>query len=368
MPLLFAYRRWWCAIFLAVLLLPTIGLFTPDLPAPLRTARAVPPLWWARATERLDPYINDNYGLRGLFMSAHASYGRAIKSTRQRPVLLGQNGQMFYTGEGALEQSLGRLFRKGQMDALVRVTDAMRAELDRRGIRFGVVSPPNAQTVLADQMPDWAQSEQRHPTEYDFAATTLAAHGTPFVDLRPILKAARADGPVYLKTDTHWNTRGAVLGFNAAMQAAGRDDLKVDPASALGPLQKAPSGDLARYLGESNATGDLDYPREGPMRDQPGLTPLPGIMPPSPPNDPFESYAYATGHAGPRILVIGDSFSQHFWPGLLASRASAFAWTHHRNCRFDFGVIDRFKPDVVIYAPVERGLPCTGTPAGLTLN
>ncbi len=367
MPLLLAYRRWWCLVFLGLLLLPTIGLVTPDLPAPLRAARAVPPLWWERATERLDPYINNNYGLRGVFMAAHAAYGRAMKSTRERPVLVGQDGQLFYTGEGALDQSLGRLFRTGQMDMLVRVTERMRQELDKAGIRFGVVSPPNAQSVIGDLMPEWAQAEQRHPTEYDFAAKSLTANGISFVDLRPILKEARAGGPVYQKTDTHWNSRGAVLGFNAAMRAVGRDDLQIDPAAALGAPVAKETGDLARYLGESSDTGDTDLALKGPMIVPADLKPITGLFPPPVPGDPFDSYAFETGHPGPRILIIGDSFSQRFWPGLLAARSSAFAWTHHRNCRFDWGIIGRFKPDLVVYAPVERGLPCVGTPAGLSV-
>ncbi|WP_029005128.1 alginate O-acetyltransferase AlgX-related protein [Azorhizobium doebereinerae] len=368
MPLLFAYRRWWCAVFFAVLLLPTIGLFTPDLPAPLRTVRAVPPLWWARATERLDPYINDNYGLRGLIMAANASFDRMVQSTGKRPVLIGSDGQLFYTGEGALDQTLGRVFRRGQMEALTRVAARMRDVLGKDGVKLVVLSPPNAQTVLSDHLPDWALSERRTPTEYDFAAETLPEQGVTFVDLRPVMTAALAGGPVYRKTDTHWNSRGALLAFNAAMDAAGLPDLRVDPAQALGPLQKVPTGDLSRFLGESKASGDVDFPPRGAMLPQPGLKPILGVMPPSPPNDPFESYAYDTGHAGPRILVIGDSFTQHFWPGLLASRTSAFAWTHHRNCRFSWSAVERFKPDIVIYVPVERSLPCTGTPAGLAMD
>ncbi len=67
------------------------------------------------------------------------------------------------------------------------------------------------------------------------------------------------DGPVYLRTDSHWNQKGAVLAFNAAMEAAGRPDLVVPLAEAIGPLQPHPTGDLARYLGEASPRGDRDY-------------------------------------------------------------------------------------------------------------
>lgn len=368
MPLLFAYRRWWCFAFIGLLLLPTLGLVMPDLKAPIRTVQTVPPAWWIQATERLDPYINNNYGFRGLFMGAHAAYSKFMKSTRERPVLIGQKGQIFYTGEKALDQSLGRIFRTDQVERLVHVTDRMRDVLKARGITFAMVVPPNGQSVMPDLLPAWAQSEQKRPTEYDSVAATLPARGTAFADLRPELTAAREEGPVYRRTDTHWNNRGAVLGFNAAMRAAGRPELQVPESEALGPLTPTATGDLARYLGETSDTGDLDYPPKGPMVQPANLKPLPGLMPATRGNDPFEGYAYETGHPGPRILVIGDSFSQSFWPGLLARNASAFGWTHHRNCRFEWSVIDRFKPDIVIYAPVERAITCLGSPAGLDMK
>lgn len=365
MPLLMSFRRWWCVVFLALLSLPTIGLFTKDVSAPVRMTIAAPVGWWIRAAEHLDPFINDNYGMRGAFMSAHAAYRRFLKTTPNRPVLVGKNERLFFTAEQTLDQSLGRVFRKARLERLVEMTTRMREALAAKGAQLVVMVPPNGQTVYADQLPDWAIREQRHPTEYDFLAKALPEAGTKFVDLRAPLEAARADGEVYFRTDTHWNQRGALIGFNAAMAAAGREDLAVSPADALGPLQERPIGDLSRLMGETSPKGDFNYEQKGPAIKPADLKPILGVMPPSPPKDPFEPYAYETGHAGPRILVIGDSFTQYFWPGLLASRSSAFGWMHHRNCTFDWTAVERFKPDLVIYAPVERSMLCNGWPAGL---
>jgi hypothetical protein len=61
-------------------------------------------------------------------------------------------------------------------------------------------------------------------------------------------------------------------------------------------------------------------------------------------------------------MLIGDSYTQHFWDGYLAQGASAFAWMHHRSCRFDLNAVERFKPDILIFAPSERFMPCKGAP------
>ncbi|MFG1414192.1 hypothetical protein V5G24_24160 [Xanthobacter sp. VTT E-85241] len=364
MSLLLAYRRWWCFFFMAVLTLPTLGLVLPDLPGPVRLMTTPQERWWVHATERLDPFINGRYGFRGLIMAGNATYLRAMKSTRERPVLLGEGGQMFFTGEQTLEQSLGRLFRIKPMTELADTLSRLDALLKARGAKLVVSSPPNAATVLPEKLPAWARGQMTHPTELDFLTEQMEKRGIAYVDLRPILIAAKAQGPVFRRTDTHWNQRSSVLAFNAMMAAAGRPDLEIAPESAIGPLQDAPSGDLARYLGEANPTGDKDY-GEIASNPKPVLTPLKGLMPERPADDPFQPYAYATGHAGPSILVIGDSFSQHYWPRLLERVASRFAWMHHSACKFEWPAVERFKPDLVIYMVTERSLPCRGQPIGM---
>ncbi|GGF85200.1 hypothetical protein GCM10007301_51390 [Azorhizobium oxalatiphilum] len=367
MALLLSFRRWWCVVFVGLLLLPTIGLFTPDLPAPARMNNVVPNGWWVRAAEKLDPFINDNYGLRGTLMTGHAAYGRAFQVSRDRPVLIGRHERMFYTAEQTLDQTLGRVLRKPQLEQMVSVTARMREEVAKWGGKLVVAIPPNSQTIYGEDLPDWTERERRRPTEYDFIAEAMPKAGVPFVDMRPALTAAKSGGAVYFRTDTHWNRRGALIGFNAVMAAAGYPQLEVPEADALGPVFRMATGDLSRFLGETNPTGDTDYEWKPAMIKPDTLKPITGVMPASPPNDPFEPYAYETGHAGPRVLVVGDSFTQHFWPGLLAHGTSAFGWMHHRSCKFDFSAVERFKPNLLIYIPVERSMPCAGTPAHLDM-
>ncbi len=364
MPLLLAYRRWWLALFAAILALPTLGLVLPDLPGPVRPVTKVEATWWVRATERLDPFINAHFGFRGAVMAANASYARATHSTRARPVLIGDGGQLYFTGDQTLEQSLGLLVRAKPIADFIDVLTRLKARLEAKGITLVVAVPPNGATMLPGRLPGWARPQMRHPTELDIVSERLPQNGITFVDLRPILEAAKAGGgQIYRRTDTHWTQLGAVLAFNAVMAAAGRPELAIPLEEANGPLVPTATGDLSRILGESKATGDSDY--EERLKVPPGLTPLKGLVPERPDSDPFQPYAYSTGHSGPAILVIGDSFTQNFWPRLLAARTSRFGWMHHSSCKFEADAIDRFKPDIVVYMPTERSLPCKGQPSGM---
>ncbi|WP_454916975.1 alginate O-acetyltransferase AlgX-related protein [Xanthobacter sediminis] len=358
MPLLMSFRRYWAIFVVAVLCLPTIGFLAPDLPAPLRSVVAPEARWWTHAATRLDPYINNAFGFRGAVLAAHAQYGRWIGSGKLR-VLKGEDGALFIKEDQALEQSLGQMLRPQAVAAAADTAARLEQMVEAWGGRFLVMSPPNAQTVNFDLLPAYARALKHTPTEYDLFTADLKARGVPFLDLRPLMADAKTDGPVYRRIDTHWNERGALLAFNAAMDALGRPDLKADPAEALGAPVVRTEGDLVRMAGLTKPEKpDIGYQIKGPMAAQPGLKPLTGVIAPVGPRDPFVPQAFETGHAGPRIMVIGDSFTQGYWKGLLASRASAYAWIHHRRCRFDFADVERFKPDILIYAPTERMIPC----------
>jgi len=362
MPLLLAFRRWWAVVFVGLLSLFTLGIVLPDLPAPLRTTIAPEAQWWENAAKRLDPYINDSFPFRGVVLAAHSAYGRWTGGGYSKRVLRGENA-LFLKEDFAVEQSIGQLVRPDDIANLGEVMADLQRTLAANGTRLVMVVPPNGPTTHFALLPDYVRALARSPTEYDLAAAELKRRGVPFVDLRPIFAEAMKSGPVHWRYDTHWNERGALLAFNAALAAAGRPDLQIDPAKALYPPEKWDGGDLLRLIGETKPkVQDLRYPMREIIQTPKTLTPLPGVMRPVSARDPFPPQAFSTGHEGPRIMVAGDSFTQHLWTGMLAHVSSAFAWTPHRGCRFDLGAVERFKPDIFIYAPTERNMRCKGVP------
>src|SRR6185437_10850488 len=107
----------------------------------------------------------------------------------------------------------------------------------------------------------WARNPGRK-TEYDLFLSDLAERGVKAVDLRPALKAARSQGKVYLRHDSHWTPRGAIAGYNAVIEADGHPDWRVDPATALGPPTLVKGGDLAPRgrAGPSDRNGRAPHP------------------------------------------------------------------------------------------------------------
>lgn len=368
MPLLLRLRRWLALFFFAVLCLPMLGLLLMDLPAPERATLAPAARWWKNASRHLDPYINDTFGFRGAVLAAHQRYLDFIGSPPSTRVLEGEDGRLFLRDNLTLEQSLGQIVRHGAIADFVAVMTSLEAQMTALGGRFVALIAPNAQTVMREHLPAYARYRVKTPTEYDLIDQRLRAEGVPFVDLRPLFEQAKKAGPIYYRYDTHWNELGALIAFNAAMAAAGRPDLAFRPEDALGPIAVRPGGDLLRLAGiEQPSPPDIHYQWKAPIADPPDLTPLaPSIVGEGHPI--FPSRGFETGHGGPRILVVGDSFTHRYWFGLLAARSSAFAWAHHQGCFFERGLIERFRPDILVYATAERFFPCDASLSAAGVN
>ena len=87
----------------------------------------------------------------------------------------------------------------------------------------------------------------------------LRRRGIATIDLKATFAAMPDVENLYLRTDTHWRRRAALLAYNMATRAIGHAEWTLDPATSLAPLAPAPAGDLARFLGMTDFYADADY-------------------------------------------------------------------------------------------------------------
>ena len=342
----------------AFLLLATplvVGLVRPDSAASvLKEGRRLAPAprapadlaGWLALPAAVDAYLQDHFGLRQALIRAHTDLTKPLLGLGNDSVLVGRDGRMFYLGEEAVRQSAGLVVRDQRIANSVALIAAMRDDLARRNIRFLVAAPPNASTVYPDDLPDWARNRGRR-TEYDLFVDGLAARGVRTVDLRPVMAAARSGGPVYYRYDTHWTPRGALMAFNAVVEADGHPDWRLDPETALRPPSPRKGGDLARLLGRPEGLTEEAEELALPTGEKTLLT-----------ADPYGDYLQSSGRPGPTVMIVGDSFTgAHFEPMLL-EHVGRVVWLSSQHCGFDWSAIDRFRPDEVWFMPNERFLVC----------
>jgi len=356
--MLFRHRRFFAVLVFLLLATPLVwGMVLPDSPDLVyKEGRRLSPrpgaptalAGWVALPGEVDAYLRDRFGLRHAMIKLHKDLTHPVLLKVNTAALIGRDGRMFYQGNEMVRQSAGIVLRDQRVAESVDMLVAMRNALAKRGIGFLVTVPPNSSTIYQDDLPIWAQAQGRK-TEYDLFLEDLAARGVKAVDLRPAMNAVRSEGEeAYLLYDAHWTARGALAGFNAVVEADGRPEWRIDPGTALGPLEERKGGDVARILGVQDdvneVTETLALPSPG--KDE-ALS-----------QDVMPDHVITTGKPGPTVMVIGDSFTAGYFPLMLSQHTGRAIWIHHRQCGFDWKLIDRFHPDEVWWAPTERFLVC----------
>jgi alginate O-acetyltransferase complex protein AlgJ len=352
------YRRYLAAAVFLLLATPLAwGLVSQDDPQLIyKEGRRLAPVpdpptslaGLADLPREVDAYLSDHFGLRHAMIKLHRDLSHPLVIRVNTAAMIGRDGRMFYQGDEMVRQSAGLILRDARVAEAADLAQAMRDVLEKQGVRFLVLIPPNASTIYQDDLPDWAQRKGRK-TEYDLFLEDLAARGVKAVDLRPALGGVRDEGKeAYRMTDAHWTPRGAIAGYDAVVEADGHPDWRIDPTTALGPPQEWKGGDVARILGVqdevSEMVEDFVLPQVGQdhaLSDR--------LMP---------DHIITTGNAGPTVVVIGDSFTANYFPLLLSQHVGRAVWMQHQRCAFDWSQVESFHPDEVWYAPTERFLVC----------
>ncbi len=351
------HRRVWLALALPFIWLPMIvgALQTPSGPDEPVLQRPYSTADWIAMPRTVDAWLQARFGFREALLDVNARLRYALRSPTTDRVVFGHDGWLFLSDDAVFQQSMGLRMRIPLVTQLADTAVYLERELKARGAALVVAVPPNSQSINRASLPDWARVGPVR-TEYDVFAEAIAARGIPFTDLRSLLRGEEVRERVYLKTDTHWNNHGALLSFNAVMRAAGHDDWQVDPVRVEKGFQPVPGGDLARMLGVDKFVGDsqmvLDLASYKTASYTEKVLEDRDVMP---------SYVLTRDDpkaAGPTVMVIGDSFTRTHFRDLIMLHAKRLIWTHHNQCAFDWGLVETYKPDLVILAPTERYALC----------
>lgn len=313
----------------------------------------------------LDAWAGDRFGLRRELIAADGWARRRLGAIGSDKVLAGKQGWLFLAKENrVLDQVQGRdRFAPAELDAWVAEMRRRAAWLRARGIGLIVTVAPNTHGIYPEFLPDWVA---RPPagTRLDQLERRLAAEpDIDYVDLRSVLLRAKAEGvPLYHRTDTHWNGRGAFLAFQALhARIAARYPATVPLRAAdWGVRPRRDEGDLVKMAGLSGQMGEE-------MLESVHLGPAPRRLQqaiPVPDRDGEEGLDLRSSlTAGPSILLYRDSFGSRLQDFFSESFPQTISLHHHWG-GFDEAAIERWHPDLVVYELVERVLnvPLRATP------
>jgi alginate O-acetyltransferase complex protein AlgJ len=303
----------------------------------------------------LEACFNDHFGFRraliwsyrsGLFYLFHDQQGN-------RSAIIGRDGWLYFSEHQMVEHYRGTLlFTPDQLQDWKILLEQYRDWLAQRGIKFLFVVAPDKQSIYPEYLPSWMNKVSSENKLDQFFAYMKTHSTVEVLDLRPTLLENRSLGPLYLKTDSHWNQLGAFFAYQRLVNELAVQFLPGARPMPLDAFERtnapAPPGDLTAMAG-------IDSPESNAILLNPKASlPSLGIV----------SQPYKTGpltvtrnpYAGDSAIVYGDSFV-NYWVPLLGYNFGQVSYYSNHLLASQFIDADLFKhekPTVVIVEAIER--------------
>jgi alginate O-acetyltransferase complex protein AlgJ len=307
--------------------------------------------WWTTVPFAFTAYFNDHFGFRKTLVLDHAAFLVKVLGESTTPdVVVGKKGWLYFSKDRYMDSFRGQeSFVPGELDQWVTALRRMRDWLASRGIPFYVIIPPDKHTIYPEYLPS-SVTLNAGATRLDTLTAALREANIDVIDVRDALRRAKSTGPLYHRTDTHWNGDGGYVAYRAMLLEIGRrfPQVRPYPRSYFRYWPRRYTGDLNYMLGLTEGYEEnllFLLPKvETAVSHQEGRTVI------SERNDPQL----------PRMVMMRDSFG-NFLTTLLTQNFSraTFLWDNNFNPE----LMEREKPDLVLFEIVERRL-ADGAPVG----
>lgn len=343
------------ALFLLICAFPIYGLLFPgadDDAGENRTLAAWPGSF---DPSRIEDWFNDHFAFRGAMTSL---YNRLNVSTGVKiinNVAIGQNGWLFYTNDGSLEDMKREIhFTDEELAAICQSQQQAKDYLAAQGISYYLMICPDKHTVYPEYLPESLQG-YTGASRFDGLLAALAV-GTdvPVIDTRQTVIDEKANHTVFFKTDTHWNEYGAFVGYTQLINRIAEDypNVRVITRDDCTVTEDTDwrEGDMAEFIGQEDILKDTEviFTVNGSS-----LVRLETKYPETS-QDPKRSIIQLVNPDHPELpsaVVFRDSFCRMLYPMLADSFSKVtFVWT---TSVLDY-VVQGEKPDLVIMEYVER--------------
>lgn len=271
------------ACFLVGLLFPLLVIRGHSTSVTEKRTLAPSPSWPASAEELMtfpstfENWFNDHFGGRHRLVQAYHLMALALGSSGTPRVLVGRKGWLYYTdsNDGNNMEDYRRTdpLTPQELERWRLVLETKASWLKSQGIAYLFIVVPNKHTIYPEYYPSRIRVRGVRSRLDQFMD---AMHGSdvPVMDLREPLRQAKIFGPLYHRTDSHWNALGAALAGNLILEKLGSLDpgthgrrFGVDDFS----WHAMPGGDLARMLSLSSLLREVRVPviRPGRLRCAP---------------------------------------------------------------------------------------------------
>ena len=290
--------------------------------------------------QEFEKYFNEHFAFRNELVYADAKIQNDIfRVSSTERVVSGKDGWLFYTS--TLNDYLGtNNLSDRELYNIAHNLEIVKDYLDERGIEFILTIPPNKSTLYGDYMPYYnsIKIDEEHNVD---RLKPLIDGNIAYADLFELFR--EEDEILYLKRDSHWNMKGALLAYNCIMDSLGQ---KHDDYSGVNVKRSIDEvGDLSKMLytlyGEKEANFKYDIPQNYEY------------------NSDFNSVEDGwietkSNLSNGKLLMFRDSFANTLIP-LIANQYSEAYFSKAVPHDLEKMIVET-EPDTVIFEKVERNI------------
>ena len=297
--------------------------------------------------DEMGSWFETHYAFRPQLITADARLQATLfEVSNTDPVTVGSDGWLYYTS--TLHDFLGEegLSDRGMWNLAHNVA-LIQNYVTAMGAKFLFMVPPNKNSLYPENMPYYYGQEASDIRNRDHLSEYLEEAGVAYLDLFDLIGSQ--EETLYLKEDSHWNNKGAMMVYDQALSLMG----KVHGSYAqTAQAQYLPihDGDLAEMIYPAGVQPENDYQYDYEIQYQ--YVPGPVSSDPVSVEDPRIETADPT--AQDTLLMYRDSFGNTLIP--IFSNAFAHGYYVKATPYPVARDMQQYQPQYVILELVERNI------------
>ncbi|MBQ9030907.1 MAG: hypothetical protein IJ106_05570 [Parasporobacterium sp.] len=300
----------------------------------------------SRILEQMGSYFETHYAFRPQLITADAEIQSALfQVSNTDSVTVGSDGWLYYSS--TLNDYLGKnpLSERGVFN-LAHNLSLVQSYVTAMGAKFLFMVPPNKNSLYPEHMPYYYSVSESDIRNRDHLGEKLEAAGVSYLDLFDLIGAQ--EETLYLKHDSHWNNKGAMMVYNRALDLLEKEHETYSQVPVR--YDRIHKGDLSNMIYPSDNSLEEDYAYD--------YETLYEYVPGPASSDPVsvEDFRIETSNpsAEDTLLMYRDSFGNTLIPIL----SNAFAHGYYaKSTPYPIARdMQQYTPDFVIIELVERNL------------
>ena len=341
--------------FLLMLIVPFVA--EKDLESLEKRQLAEFPEWrWSNVWEffkNYQKYLDDRFAFRNSLIDTFGKikYEMLQLSNLTENVAIGKDDWLFYHDKEYMKE-VSKPFTTKELQLLHYNLVVTTKWFAQYGIKYYLTIPPIKPRIYPEKLPDYMRVAM-HFSRLDQLNKYLQLNSEiNIIDLRKELIEAKKKEVIYFNTDTHWNERGAFIGYTKIINSMNSDFHELKPIN-INKMKQTPteyySGDLLAILGYKSKKYTLQYVLS--VEDSIKATQIYASDPPGSAMNKFEIWETTNSLSNLKIYVVRDSYSENLKRFLsLNFSKSIYAWMPKVPVK---EVIEE-KPAIVLHEILER--------------